>query len=869
LVLGVAFALLSRTSSKLSSSRASVVTARLLADSTLQKILSGLQSYNDGISDGRIYPGTSSFFSVSGSTDTGWENRNVIFSFEKRNGVWYGTYTDDDWYMKGADRDWIHNLQTALPVGDEANPRNYLGWYGDESDEFSNALPATWRYVTIGDGSDKIIIGRTAYVIIDESGKLDPNEIAVSGQDESSLKSRPGAEVSEINLTGAGVSPASARALGYDNAGGERPSDAKWFSWPHIIKSCTAMSQSEIDAYTGSIFPYSYDIEACWIDIDKNGQYDSGEDFHRFNLARTDWDSLTVDDILAEPTLFSTDDTTHDGDGIKWLNDFTESGDFPTVSARRRQIAANLLDYCDSDSTPRTDYNPLAASIPPSYVGLENTAYINEIHVAMNNTPVIKVAADGMASYSWVPVVISITPEVVNVYQTAAGACRMELQYTINAVVNKGHLVNFDFTEISGTLTYDLAGTAGHSYQVGIPQLVGFPAGDYETADEGLPVNLTITDIKLHAFLKDAAGNLIDYSHVASEALELDLNIHPSGKFANYQANDPRHNHHLVSWSVLSGDADSGTLVASNSACLPGASGDEDGGTEPWVSTSFIANRPMKSPWELGAIHRGGAWETLNLKAFDDADGVMGGGAYSDGDANILDQVKMSPDTVCHGKVNINTPAKEVLEALAMNIYVGESYDDPGGSTGLIITDSIADNIADAILAINGTDGGQAFTSRAQLASVSKLWDNTLTLGQSDDATKEEIIGKMINLTTVRQNLLTVIILAQSIKDVGGVGTDIAINKDLDADGDVDGSVSETWDIDGLDSDYDGDPTNDPEVFDRNLDGGKNPETIPARLDRYDQYADEITAEQKILAVIYRDAFTNEIKILHYEFLDH
>ena len=66
----------------------------------------------------------------------------------------------------------------------------------------------------------------------------------------------------------------------------------------------------------------------------------------------------------------------------------------------------------------------------------------------------------------------------------------------------------------------------------------------------------------------------------------------------------------------------------------------------------------MQSPWELGFIHRGAAWQTINLKAYNSDEGVAtdaGGNAYSDGDANILDQIKMSSQTETYGKVNINT----------------------------------------------------------------------------------------------------------------------------------------------------------------------------------------------------------------------
>lgn len=864
MILGLAFVMLSQTNRKLASVNSDVTTARLIAESALERILGSIESYNDDLTQGKIYPGTSSFFDVSGansgtgSTDAGWDNRRVIFSFQS-----------------SGDTDWVHNLKTTFN-NSAGFPFNYIGWYGSNSASFKSAVPVTWKYIKTNDGTSDKILGRIAYMIIDESGKIDPNRVAASGTNEAVFESRPGVNVTEINLQGAGVSSAAATALGYDNAGGKRPSAAKWFSWAHIIGGDTGLDQDQIDNYTGSLFPFSYDIEACWIDTNGNGKHDSGEDFNRFNLARTDWNSLTLSDILENPAVFDISIKTYDGDGIKWLNDFSEKGEFTSVSARKNQIAANLLDYCDSDSVPRTDY---VAGGAPTYVGLEKTAYINEVHVNISQTPVVKAAAMGGASYTWIPVVISITPEIVNVYSDSVEACNLELEYQINGIVNKGHAASFTLKsmeagvpveKLTGTLTYNFAATAAHSFQTVLAQQVMFLGDSYVTADEGLPVNLTITDIKLTAFLKDPAGNLIDFASVATDATPVDLDVHPSQKYANYQANDPRHNQFLANWNTKTGDADQGSLGFNNAGtCMPGASGDQDSGSEPWVSTCFIRNAPMQSPWELGCIHRGGVWETINLKAFNTASGVTGGGSYANGDANILDQVKMTSDTVNSGKININSPSKNALKALVRNIYVGGNYATPGGSTGVVVSDPIAGNIADAILALNGSAPGiTAFTSRAAVANVSQLL--SAVPGQDTDAEKEEIIGKFINLTTVRQNLFTVIILAQAIKDVGGNGTDITINKDLNSNGDISGSVSEAtagWDIDGQDTDNDRDPANDPTIADMNTDSDGNPETIAAQLGRYDQYADEIVSEQKILAVIYRDAFTNKCKILYYEYL--
>ena len=55
-----------------------------------------------------------------------------------------------------------------------------------------------------------------------------------------------------------------------------------------------------------------------------------------------------------------------------------EAGSFADVVTRRKQIAANFLDYCDEDSKPTSDQTDWFSN-PPSYTGNEKSLYINEI----------------------------------------------------------------------------------------------------------------------------------------------------------------------------------------------------------------------------------------------------------------------------------------------------------------------------------------------------------------------------------------------------------------------------------------------------------------------------------------------------------
>ena len=300
----------------------------------------------------------------------------------------------------------------------------------------------------------------------------------------------------------------------------------------------------------------------------------------------------------------------------------------------------------------------------------------------------------------------------------------------------------------------------------------------------------------------------------------------------------------------------------------------------------------MRSPWELGFIHRATAWETLRIYKFNDS-GTGGPGPddgisnWAAGDANLLDQIKMSNATESFGKINVNSSTGNVLKALLAGIRVGVTptltsstsrpfprlpnasgtkHDgtddsDPGAlsyGTELDYATAVTNMAQNSTNSILNSTTYKPYKSRAQiLRNTSSRLSSGVEFTQTNDALKEEIIGKFINLAKASPDTVTIIAIAQVIKDVGGV----TISKDLDADGDVDGDVTENgYDIDGKDSSGDGDYTND------HLPAGC--ETISTAYGRYDQYADEILAEQKLMAVVIYDQTTQKWRILRYEYLE-
>lgn len=112
------------------------------------------------------------------------------------------------------------------------------------------------------------------------------------------------------------------------------------------------------------------------------------------------------------------------------------------------------------------------------------------------------------------------------------------------------------------------------------------------------------------------------------------------------------------------------------------------------LSTAFMRNAPMISPWELGFISRCYPWQTLNLTRYNPASPtklVHGREGYKLGDAAILDQIKMTDNTVSYGRININNASDNVLTALYNKISIGS---EPWNATGKIpeIKDPDADD---------------------------------------------------------------------------------------------------------------------------------------------------------------------------------
>ncbi|MBN2640639.1 MAG: hypothetical protein JXR78_03215, partial [Victivallales bacterium] len=646
-----------------------------------------------------------------------------------------------------------------------------------------------------------------------------------------------------------------------------------------------------------------------------------------------DWDSITIADITATPEKFYADTgtdtgvtgikspTDQNGLGIPWLANFgktidpatgatsdddTLKGTFAAVADKRNQIIANLIDYCDSNDVPTTDVTPAnwdasavtyhggGADGRPTYTGNERTLYINR--VATSGYLTFDGTDDGGTPTPLYTTTVTATGkigvELVDVYGNIVGFETLSGNYEVKV-----------YGKLTITLTHDATGdtTKTEDFTATINPFGALSSDGYtfKWDDSGailsgqiislekLGARPTITDASATIEVTSAVlfldGNAVDFAKfkdaTSAPALGVETCSFYSGQpgsgstntqstdvFLMYmQGVDPRQNLNPGDWTKGNSKLTALPIGASMGLTPPRSvrtSGDTepdalntnngvgaDNGT-PRLSTAFIRNAPMTSLWEIGRIHRGAAWETINLKVYNEDLNVKfgaGGREYDKGDSNILDQLKMTSTSSSPTKINLlvnnDTLMYRVLYGLINRVKIGQTPDSSAagftGGTAIDLSGFFCEDVFKQAI-----EKSKDFKSRGAISLVSNLTDGTCGVAQTNDAQQEEIIGKITNLTTTlagEAEYYSVVVLAQAIKDVGPpfdpAGPPIALQ-----------GVDIVKNVEGL---------------------GEIP--VKALRNRYDRYADEILAEQKIVVTLRRIPVGGGLfkcQIIKFEFIE-
>ncbi|MFA6716318.1 MAG: hypothetical protein WC082_00975 [Victivallales bacterium] len=817
-----------------------------------------------------------------------------------------------------------------------------------------------WNYIRSKDSGQEII-GRTAFVVIAGGIALDSLVDGRAGStaypkhsEEFDTETRIGKYVSEINVRAPMPSATSticdalnwqgttadSTVPGFDN--GKYTGD--WKSSSALVSTLetaigSALSSTQKEELLGNLsIIVAKDEEAFWADLNDDAGIGLDELYKRFNLNRTDWDTLSIDGKMlldsgsaGAPTQAMEKWTDTDSDagsaGLPWLACFgykddgtgngvpdeSLKGTFNLTLDRRRQIAANLKDYCDTDDIPSSDVDPASwygASTAPAYTGNEKTPYINKAGVKIVASSLSSGSSDYNTSGK-----VEIKPLVglVNIYGTAwpddlkvritgsvTVACKIDGVVKIlntDPATATNSVIPFDTViDVNGTdnASPNWPGSDGYSHFLEGAATAGTTLSVGPNA-AAINVEINVTAINIDKIiLYDATTNTKGYDYVKSlsvaglpfTAISSSTGADDSkNSWYGLEVNDPRQNLNSGDWvqyspssvdaqHVFSLDASDDTVCKPNAdssnspaAVSPARVAPKDGNdaegtiTDPansQLSTAFIRNAPMESPWELGFIHRGAQWETINLKKYDTGKAyqtvtisgnkyILGGGAYSSGDANILDQIKMLSKAKSQRKINLHTQKSGVLEALFSKIKLKPTIDAAmsvnsiaGGSdtemlagVSTIIANIKAKFADDTTYPLN--------TKRTRASIVDKL---LLPLGTTitadTDAGQEELVGKIVNLTKIGGNVdtFTAIIIAQTIKDVG-TAAGVSMSK-----ASADGTVKSRNCI--------------LSVFDADIDLANPDKSV---------YFDEITAEQKIIARGYR-AVNGKVVISSFQYIE-
>lgn len=717
--------------------------------------------------------------------------------------------------------DWEHFFYfvSVADVGEEMNDGldNALSYRVNNHDYFPTTAPpdASWLplYSPNPRGAGSILSARYAFILVDETGKIDPNTVVGAVPEGSEIPL--GRSLEEINLRDAGFSATLADDIRPATYGGEQPANAKWFSRYQIMRAVEG-DENDLDLLNRALFPYR---RPDWLE-EIRSLYDLT------NVAGS-----TVDEIKA---------------AIPWFDNWTPSGDFDSSTLRGKQICANLKDYCDTDYNASTD-----STTTPTYWGLERVPYISRVQFeAINKCRDRNSGNDTQARLK-----VNCRVELVNMHQQDTyytGDCWVRVTATASFRDEAGNITTGDRTyTITVTPGTNAVGTfTDRGYIRTTDWTTGsnidgntFGTGGQHELDQ---IKIELKKVELRS---SDSGDWWDLAKgVWSD--ETTISVADESRFYHFAPRTPFRHFDTDEWSC-----DIGTVSIWNTG-QP-----EDARLPSWYDDypMYVRNDTMQHVVELANILRmepydagdeSKAFRKLNLLDYkyngdpqvpmdysdaedgvvDNYDGNLVDHEGDGGDRNLLDLVRLGStdidDKEMIGRINPNTRRVPVLEALFKRIekqyYVADAVADqpaiPSGDVDVLITNILSKTLARPLPV-------SMFASHRNPYLYGLLFDEShVAEGSRSGLTqldKTYLCVLSEELVTAEHNYFTVIVTGQAIKDVGGPsGSPIEI------------------------------------------------EGVEAELGRYDPGADTILAEQKIRAVLYRSALTNKITVERFEFID-
>ncbi len=796
----------------------------------------------------------------------------------------------------------------------------------------------SWEYVfaknTYGDTNTTTerIFGRYAYVAIGQNDQLNPNAIGRKGTkyysdfNDDICKKRLGRWTCELDFN----FKSSRNNWNYESIVSPENIQSKYSSksdnWDDIDLFVNELAGGGGATPSGSGVDKQLKMMADqYFDLSGQGEYNkyrpdgaaigdlskhelaSGESY-RFPLIRNDWNSIDVAAVKST---------------IPWFEKAN------TSQANVDQTVANLINYNASESRQAvSDADWFSGE--PAYTGNKRTPYINEAHADVSvgghlGFPMKRPSLEGdppvMKFYLWYTDCtysheITLNIETVNLYDSfipvKAPIPVGEISYEY-LDPKAGNWIPQTIRFDAGSQPWNGAPTVTNSgiYTVYTFMVDNGSVGSVTTPERGpydRPMGheadfyeyIKVRNVRLsldRVILQDNYGNadlaLMPSQLSAGRTFAEETQVAGPGDFSkriyfDTQVNDPRFNLARNQWSNPSfteADDTKATLGLFNSTVNYNANDPNnfDPGEDPTnnkISTAYIRHGQMESLWELGAIHRGAPWQTINLKCASKNGTRME--SYQTGDGHLLDQIALASSTdratdSMLGLINLNCVASFggssspfVFKSLFTNFPIYKTYaamNSGSADGGRIVGDSVdSDKSGNLDADAFASDLSEAVTyaiSQGNLPRRTAVFPTQYPASGSQmdhiikrnvpDAEAEEIFCRVVNLLKWNKQPLkraTILVLAQTIKDVGG---NVQLERVL-SDKDVD-----VWRDSGFQAyDNSNKKTNPSGVTATTIRSTYEKRTVD--LKQYDNFYDQITGETKIIVRLEWDESANDNK---------
>lgn len=756
--------------------------------------------------------------------------------------------------------DWIWKLEKTGVFSFDKGPIRFdrTSYY-----KISDSLCPSWEYVydyAYGDRTNERIFGRFAYVAIGQNDQLNPNAIgkrSYSDFDNTVYQKRLGRWTCEPQFIFKSV-----------QNGWNYSSTSPIISPTTIAAKYADPGWNELDVFVDDMAGSTSDKQLKmmldqYFDVSGKEEYNkyspggnaisdlskyetSGDERYRFPLIRTDWNSIDIGALK---------------NAIPWFGN-------ATGNANVDQTLANLINYnADFNRDPVSSSNNWYTD-EVTFTGNKRTPYINEVyadvsvggHIGMRSQrPVYPDPGNPSLRqfYVWYTDCsysheITVHVETVNMFNGIGGeygAIQVgnpvlfggEVSYEYYSPQNDTwKKVTVPFERVSSEATVTKNGSDG-GYQDYVFMLDSGPIDSLTTPEKGpydRPMGhdadfyefLKVRNVKVsldRVILHDTTGRNADLALMPDQIRNSQPLITGGeivagpGDFSRHvyfdaQVNDPRFNLARNQWGNQAVTTDvstiSETIGSRNSSISLGSYHDYEEQDDPVyngsksISTAYIRHGQMQSLWELGAIHRGAPWQTINLKCA--AAKGTGMDTYQAGDGHLLDQVALASSTdratdAVFGLINLNCVASFgnapfVFKSLFTNFPVYKSYANmnafsaEGGFIQGDAVDSEKSGNMDADTYAEELSNGVSFAVKngyfprrtavfptSYPAPAGNPMEHIIPKNVPD-AQSEEIFARVVNLlkwNRQQTKRATILVLAQTIKDTGGVSLEKSLPK--------------------------------------------------------------------------------------------